>query len=219
MANPFLGRDNPYLTGMIDKAQGDVVRNYNLTTQPAYNTAMIKSGSFGNAGVQEMNENSRRNLQGTLGDISTNMRGQDYRDQQGMYRWDQEFDRSLFNDAYGQNMQNLQTGVGLLGSMQAYNQGDQAAAGNIQNTPLNYWQQFTNGANSIGQGYGNSTVSGGGSSPLVSALGGAQLGSSFAKSMGWGGGWSPNTSSGGSDWASGSGNYSQYSQPDYGSYL
>jgi hypothetical protein len=211
MANPFLGQDNPYLTSMIDKAQGDVVRNYNMTTQPAYNSAMVKSGSFGNAGVQEMNQNSRRNMQDTLGNISTQMRGQDYLQQQDMYKWDQGFDRSLYNDAFGQNQQQFQNAIGLLGQLQGYGAGDITNANNIQNTPLNYFQQFANSANSMGQGYGNTTVSGGGSSPLVGALGGAQLGAQFAKQ--WGGG------TGSGDWASGTGNYAQYTQPDYGSYL
>ena len=42
--NPFLGRDNPYLTAKIDQAQGDLRRNFDLTTQPAYNSAMVRSG-------------------------------------------------------------------------------------------------------------------------------------------------------------------------------
>ena len=198
-ANPFLGRDNPYLTDKINQAQGDLVRNYNLTTQPSYNTAMAKSGSFGNAGVQEMNENAQRNLQQSLGDISTNMRGTDYQNQQqlymndraqniGNYQWDQGFNRQLFNDAYGQNLQNLQTGVGLLGTMAGYNANDLANGTTIQNTPYNYWSQFSNAANSLGQGFGTTTgsMSGGGSNPLMAGLGGAQLGSSLWNS--WNGG-------------------------------
>lgn len=216
-ANPFLGRDNPYLTDKIDQAQGDLVRNYNLTTQPAYNTAMAKSGSFGNAGVQQMNENAQRNLQQSLGDISTNMRGNDYRDQQNMYQWDQGFNRSLFNDAYAQNMGNLQAGVGLLGTMAGYNANDLTNGNTIQNTPYNYWSQFSNAANSIANGFGTTTgtMSGGGSNPLMAGLGGAQLGRSL-----WGSSnWSPNTSTGSGDWATGSGSYSQYNQPDYGQYF
>lgn len=190
--NPFLGRDNPYLTDKINQAQGDLVRNYNLTTQPAYNTAMAKSGSFGNAGVQQMNENAQLNLQKSLGDISTNMRGTDYQNQQQLYmqdraqnlqnyQWDQGFNRDLFNDAYTQNMGNLQAGVGLLGTMAGYNANDLTNGTNIQNTPLNYWSQFSNAANSIANGFGTTTgtMSGGGSNPLMAGLGGAQLGRSL----------------------------------------
>lgn len=181
--NPYLGQDNPYLQANIDKAQGDLVRNYNLTTQPAYNSAMVRSGSFGNAGVQQLNENAQKNLQSSLGDISNSMRMQDYNNQQNMYRWDSEFNRNLYNDAYSQNMNNLTTGIGLLGTLAGYNANDLTNANNIQNTPLNYWQQFANQANAFGNGYGTTTSNTGTSSnPLMSALGGAQLGQS---AMGW----------------------------------
>jgi hypothetical protein len=212
--NPFLGQNNPYLQQNIDKAQGDLVRNYNLTTQPAYNSAMVRSGSFGNAGVQQMNENAQKNLQGSLGNVSDSMRMQDYNNQQGMYKWDSEFNRNLYNDAYSQNMNNLTTGVGLLGTLSGYNANDLTNANNIQNTPMNYWQQFSNGANAIGQGYGTSTGNvGSSSSPLTSALGGAQLGQA---AMGW---WNRQPSAGNGDWTTGSGNYSQYTNSDYGQFL
>lgn len=208
MSNPYLGQDNPYLTGMIDKAQGDVVRNYNLSTQPAYNSAMVRSGSFGNAGVQEMNQNAQSQLQQNLGNISNQMRGQDYQNQQQMYQWDQQFDRSLYNDAYGQNRQDYMDAMGLLGGQQQATQNDISNAGNIQNTPMQYWQQFSNGANSIGQGYGNSSVQGSGS-PILGAIGGAQLGQAAMNSYkqgGWGGGYGVNSAgSGGSD-----ANYADY---------
>lgn len=181
--NPYLGQNNPYLQQNIDKAQGDLVRNFNLTTQPAYNSAMVKSGSFGNAGIQQMNENAQKNLQGSLGDVSNSMRMQDYNNQQNMYRWDNEFNRNLYNDAYSQNMNNLTTGVGLLGTLAGYNSNDLTNANNIQNTPLNYWSQFSNAANGMGQGYGTTTSNvGSSSSPITSALGGAQLGQA---AMGW----------------------------------
>src|SRR4051812_29991817 len=135
--NPFLGKENPYLQQTIDKAQGDLVRNYNLTTQPAYNSAMVRSGSFGNAGVQQMNESAQKNLQGSLGDVSNSMRMQDYGRQQDMFPWANEFNRNLYNDAYSHNMNNLTTGVGLLGTLSGYNANDLTNANNIHNTPLN----------------------------------------------------------------------------------
>jgi hypothetical protein len=101
----------------------------------------------------------------------------------GNYQWDQGFNRSLFNDAYSQNMNNLTTGVGLLGTLAGYNANDLTNANTIQNTPLNYWSNFSNQANGMGQGYGTTTGTvGTTSSPWTSALGGAQLGSS---AMGW----------------------------------
>jgi hypothetical protein len=209
--NPFLGQANPYLQQNIDAASGDLVRNYNLTTQPAFNAAMAKSGSFGNEGVAQMNADAQNTLQKNLGNLSNNMRMQDYNNQQGMYQWQQGllnqqnqwgkqfdeqsrqwnlgFDRNVYNDAYGQNMQNLQMGMGLLGSMAGYNQQDLVNANAQQNTPLEYWKQFSQGANSLGQGYGTTTGQvGSTSNPLASAMGGAQLGgalNNYGKQQGW----------------------------------
>lgn len=218
--NPYLGQNNPYLQSNIDRAQGDLVRSYNMTTQPAYNTAMVKSGSFGNEGVQQMNENAQRNLQGSLGQVADSMRMQDYNNQQGMYRWDNEFNRNLYNDAYSQNMNNLTTGVGLLGTLAGYNANDLTNANNIQNTPLNYWSQFSNAANGMGQGYGTTTSNiGSSSSPLTSALGGAQLGQA---AMGW---WNRNNSqnqAAASNTPAGSAGFgtgAAYGNQDYGQYF
>lgn len=176
--NPFLGQNNPYLQQNIDRAQDDLTRQYNLTTQPAYNSAMVRSGSFGNSGVQQLNENAQRGLQTSLGNVDSSMRMQDYQNQMGMYQWDQGFNRQLFNDAYGQNMNNLTTGIGLLGTLAGYNANDLTNANTIQNTPFNYWQQFSNAANGLGQGYGTqSTSMGTSSNPALTAMGGAMLGS------------------------------------------
>lgn len=194
--NPYLGQQNPQLQSVIDSAQGDLVRNYNLTAQPAFNAGMVKSGSFGNAGVQQMNENGQRNLQQSLGDVSSKLRFNDYQGQQDMYRWDQEMGRNVYNDSFSQNQQNLQTGIGLLGTMNQWNQQNLANGTTVQNTPLNYYSQFSNLANGIGQGFGTSTqTQGTTSNPVTSALGGAQLGKSLANS------WSNGSGNGGWDWS------------------
>lgn len=213
--NPYLGSNNPYLQEVIDGASRDMIKNYNLNTQPAYNAAMVKSGSFGNAGVDEMNRNAQSQLQQNLGGLASSLRFQDYNNQQNMYRWDSEFDRNLYNDAYGQNMNNLTTGIGLLGTLAGYNANDYTTATGVQNTPLNYLTQFSNLAGAAGRGGQTTSTSGGGSSPLVSALGGAQLGSSLMNRYNW----QPNTSTGSSNWANGTGSYSQYNQPDYGQFF
>jgi hypothetical protein len=181
--NPYLSASNPYLENQINAAQGDIMRNWNTSAQPAFNSAMVKSGSFGNSGVQQMNDNAALNTQNALGRVSDSMRSNAYDQGIQNYQWDQGFNRNLYNDAYSQNMNNLTTGVGLLGTLAGYNANDLTNANNIQNTPLNYWSNFANQANGFGQGYGTqSNVMGTSSSPLMSAMGGAQLGSS---AMGW----------------------------------
>ncbi len=192
--NPYIGQSNPYLQANINNAQGDIVRNWNTAVQPAYNSAMVKSGSFGNAGVQQMNDNAALTTQKALGQVSDQMRMQDYGNQQNLYMQQQgidnsnywnnnNFNRSLYNDAYSQNMNNLTTGMGLLGQLSGYNANDLTNANTIQNTPYNYWSQFSNSANALGNGYGTQTnTTGSTSNPIATALGGAQLGQS---AMNW----------------------------------
>jgi len=191
--NPFLGADNPNLQSIIDLSSRDMVNNFNRTTQPAYNAAMVRSGSFGNSGIDAANLAAQGQLQTNLGDLASKLRFNDYTQQQGMYQWQKQFDtnnqqwqnqfdRSLYNDAYGQNQQNLQTGLGLLGMLGGLNGQDITNSTNYQNTPLNYLTQFSNLAGAMGRGGQTSSTTGttgGGTSPITSALGGAQLGNAF----------------------------------------
>ena len=250
--NPFLGQANPYLQANIDAASQDMVNNYNTSTQPAFNRAMVQSGSFGNEGVNQMNQQAQDTLQKNLGNLSNTARMQDYNQQQAMYQWQSQydtgkdqwnrqfgegqrqynqnfdeskrqwqnqfdttnqqwnlgFDRGVYNDAYSQNMQNLQMGMGLLGTMGGYTSGDIQNATNQQNTPLNYWQGFNQQANSLGQGYGTGTQTmGTTSNPVAGMMGGAQMGSAlqnYGQQQGWWGNsnnqaaWTPTQTSYGS---------------------
>lgn len=76
--NALLGMNNPFLQGAIDYAQGDVTRSYNNTIAPQQQAAQVASGSFGNAGLQQMQLEQQRNLAQELGRVSSGMRMQDY---------------------------------------------------------------------------------------------------------------------------------------------
>lgn len=99
----------------------------------------------------------------------------------------------LAQDRFG-----FESALTLQDRLMGYNNLGLSAAGQIQNTPMNYWNQFSQGANSLGQGYGTTTQSGGGN-PLMGAIGGAQLGNQAAN---W---WNSQnaTSSPGTAWYSG----------------
>ena len=85
-------------------------------------------------------------------------------------------DRQIANDNMSWGQQGYNNNMGLWGQLMNNNQIGLGAGQGINNTPINYWQQFGNQYNSIGQGYGTQTSSGGGN-PIMGALGGAQLGS------------------------------------------
>jgi hypothetical protein len=191
-SNPFLGKDNPYLQNVIDSTLGDVTRNYNLAVKPQTESAMVRSGSFGNSGLQQMQGEQQRQLAQTLGNTASNLRANDYNQQQQMYQWDQGFNKNIYDTTFGQNQQNLQSLLGLFNAGSGFNSQDINNATAVQNTPFNYFNQFSNVANGIGGqgGTASSTMTGTGS-PLLGALGGYQLGGALGKNLGFGG-WTNN---------------------------
>lgn len=82
--NQFFGANNPYTTQAIDAASQDAIRNYNLGIAPQRDAQAARSGSFGNTGVQQMQLEDQRNLQGTLGNIANSARMADLFRQQDM---------------------------------------------------------------------------------------------------------------------------------------
>lgn len=183
--NPFLGQDNPYLQKQIDGTMSDMARNYNLLQKPNQEAAMVSSGSFGNSGLEQLQQNAMLNQSQAMGQQANNIRAQDYNNQQQMYQWDQGFNKNIYDTTFNQNQQQLQNITGLLGTMNGYNQQDVANSTNIQNTPMQYWQQFSSGANQIGGQGGSSNQQMPGNS-TAGFMGGALLGNQFANSMGWG---------------------------------
>lgn len=83
-SNPFASMSNPYLSQSIADAQGDLVRSYNLTQKPAWEKAMQASGSFGNTGVMEYQQNAANDLMKNLGRIGTDMRMNAYNQAAGL---------------------------------------------------------------------------------------------------------------------------------------
>lgn len=75
--------NNPYLDQSIADAQGDVVKAWNQVQKPAWDTAMQRSGSFGNTGVIQSQMQAGDTLQQNLGRIASDMRGNAYNTERG----------------------------------------------------------------------------------------------------------------------------------------
>jgi ribulose 1,5-bisphosphate carboxylase large subunit-like protein len=190
--NLGFGGMNPYTQNAVNSTMNDMARNYNLIARPQQENSMVNSGSFGNSGLQQMQQNSDYNQAQAMGNVAANMQNNAYLGQQqfGLAAQNQQynqqmgndqFNRGLYNDSFNQNSQSLQDYINLMNMQNGFNQQDITNSTNVQNTPLNYFNQFTNTANSIGQGYGttsqNTAMPG---NPYLSALGGWQLGNSIA---------------------------------------
>lgn len=83
MGGGFMG-GNPFLNQQIESAQGDLLRSYNLMAKPAWDKAMQGSGSFGNTGVMEYQQNAQNDLMRNLGRIGSDMRFQNYSTERGL---------------------------------------------------------------------------------------------------------------------------------------
>lgn len=154
----------PMVNAMTDNA------NRNLQNNLAQiGRAGVANGMYGNArqGVAEGQAIGDMNAQ-----LGSNLAQMGF----NQYNTDNNFDLATYNANQGwanQGFQNQLTGLDkMLGWNQTYGVGN---ATNVQNTPLNYWQQFSNGAAQMG-GLGGSASQNNPGNPWLGALGGAQLG-------------------------------------------
>lgn len=197
-----LGGQNPYLQPMMDSITSQVTNNFNRNVMPAISSGAMAAGNFGGSrqGVIEANAMNDLNqgLSGALANLGLQdfnaMRGYDLGlrgNDLGFAGLDAQINQNNFNN----RLQGANFGLGLWNQGMANNQTGINAGTNIQNTPMNYWSQFGNQYNSIGQGFGTTTGSASQQgNPLMGALGGAQLGSQIGN---WWGGGAPTTAAGG----------------------
>lgn len=194
---------NPYLAQMGDVMAGQMTQNFNRRVMPQISQQMMAAGGYGGSRQGVIEANAMNDLNQQIGGALTNLYGQGFNTAlnydlglQNLGLGYANLDRSINNDNLNWQLQGANFGLGVYDRMQQGNQMGLNAATNIQNTPYNYWQNFSNQANSIGQGYGTQTSSTGGN-PIMGALGGAQLGNQIGQ---W---WSSQKPSNGTSWFTG----------------
>lgn len=194
---------NPYAQQMSDGLAQTMAEQYQRQVQPQIASGAIAAGGFGGSRQAVLEANAANDLQQNTGQALTNlwgnMYGQGLNYDMGMQNLGLGYanlDRNINNDNLNWQMQGANFGLNMYDRMQQANQLGLQTGSQIQNTPWNYWQNFSNQANSIGQGYGTQTSSTGGN-PFMGALGGAQLGSQAAN---W---WNSQQPSNGTSWFTG----------------
>lgn len=195
-SNPFLQQSNPYLQSSIDSALGDMTRNYNMAVKPQTEAAMVNSGSFGNSGLQQMQQEQQRQLADSMGKTASNMRFADYQQQANLY--DNERNRQM--QAVGQaptfanvDYTDLQAMQQSGNALQQQQQSERTGAYN-QYLDAREWpfrtlgaQASAMGAGSVGAAtYQQQPTGNSGANLLGGALAGAQIGSSLGMDAGWG---------------------------------
>lgn len=212
---------NPYLSQMGDVMAGQMTQNFNRRVMPQISQQMMATGGFGGSRQGVIEANAMNDLNQQIGNGLTNLYGQGYNtDRQydlGLRNNDLGFaglDAQINQNNFNNRLNGANFGLGMYDRLQQGNQTGINAGTNIQNTPMNYWSQFGNQYNSIGQGYGTTTGSASQQgNPMMGAMGGAQLGSSLGRM--WNG--SPNAAGGSNTGGFGTG--SGFGNQDLGAFL
>lgn len=161
-ANPY-GMGNPYLQTAIDSAQADANRAFQNSTMPAFDRQMQASGSFGNTGVQQMQQQAMSDHGRNLGNIASGMRMQDYTQQQQLAEnaLNRQQQMSQFNASNA--LQAGQFNAGLNAGDIARNLGALSQLGMFNAGQLNNMGQFNaslgNNANQFNASLGASDLS------------------------------------------------------------
>ena len=194
-SNPFLSQSNPYLQQSIDSALGDMTRNYNQVVKPQTESAMVGSGSFGNSGLQQMQQEQQRSLQDNMGKTASNMRFADYQQKANLYENERNRQMAAVNAAptfANVDYTDLQAMQQAGNSLQGQAQAERTGAYN-QYLDAREWPFKTLGAQSSALGTGGVGAASyqqqqpnTGANVLGGALAGAQLGSSLGIGSGWG---------------------------------
>lgn len=194
-------QQNPYLPQMFDAVTNQVTTNFNRNVMPRIQSQMAASGGYGGSrqGVVEANAMRDMNevLANSLSGLAGNAYGQSLNYDLGLRGNDLGYanlDANINQNNFNNQLTGANFGLGLYDRLQMGNQAGIGAGTNIQNTPMNYWSQFGNQFNSIGQGYGSTTGSNSqGGNPAMGALGGWQLGSQWSNSRPQVGSWNDTT--------------------------
>ena len=203
---------NPYLSQMGDALTSTMTNNWQRNVQPQIASSAMATGGYGGSRQGVIEANSANDLNQGIGSALAGLYGNGYNtslqydlgvknNQLGFGNLGLGYanlDRNINNDNNSWQLQGANFGMGVYNQMQQNNQAGIQSGTNIQNTPMNYWSQFGNQANSFGQGYGTTTGSTSQQgSPIMGALGGAQLGQQVGN---W---WSGGTAGSAGDTATG----------------
>ena len=184
-AQPSGQTQNPYLPQMADEITRRASTQFNQQINPSINRAAVANGGYGGSrqGIAQGLAMSQGmdNIAGQL----TNLYGTQFNADRNYGLQSDALDLNVYNANQNWMNQGAQNQLGALNTMLGWNQnyGIGNATG-VQNTPLNYWQQFANTGAQLG-GLGGSQTQNLQGNPYLGALGGALTGAQLWKA--WGG--------------------------------
>lgn len=187
---------NPYLNQMGEAAIAQNTQNFNRNVLPQISSRSMATGGYGGSRQGVIEATAANDLNTGNANALANLYGNQYNNDQnrnlGYYQAGNSYnlglgnlglgyaglDRQINNDNLSWQQQGYNNNLGLWDRLQGNNQAGINAGQTIQDTPLSYWNNISQGANSIGRGYStNTTQTSNQSNPILAGLGGAQLGS------------------------------------------
>jgi len=207
----FNAAQNPYLQQQMDMLTKTATDNWQRQIVPQISSGAQLAGGYGGSrqGVLEANSANDVGMQianglaGLAGNAYSTGLQYDLGLQNNQLGWgnlglgQQSLDRQINNDNNQWNLTGAQLGMQLQDRQLQQNAMGLANGSQINNNAYNNLNQFGQLYNSIGQGYGSTSQSGGGGNPLMGALGGMQLGNQVGN---W---WNSNNSNPATSWFSG----------------
>lgn len=233
---------NPYLQELGGNMTDQMTQNFQRQVMPGLRSGTMVAGGYGGSRQGVLEANAQNDMQRQLASGLSSLYGSGFQSSLnydlGKYQSDNslaaaqasaaaqsaaaqrqyelglaQLQRQQQNDAWNQQLQGAQFGLGMYDRLGNNNSTAWGLGTQVQNTPMNYWQNFANQSNAFGKGYGTQTNSAPTyGSPMTGALGGMQMGQSLGNL--WG---SPNAYGGSnsSGWGTGSG----YGNQDYGAFF
>lgn len=179
------GGQNPYSQALSDSLTETMTNNWQRRVSPQLASQAVAAGGFGGSRQGVLEANSANDLNLGIGSALANLASNNFNTSTnydlGMANnalGYANLDRGINNDNLNWQLQGANLGMTMQDRLLAQMQMALGLGTNIQNTPYNYWSQFANQYNGIGNNFasGNTSLNQPGN-PLISALAGAQLGS------------------------------------------
>ena len=82
--NEMAGVNNPYLNDMIRNSNADITRSFTNSTMPQTDASFARQGAFGGSAWQDANSENNRQMASELAKNTSNIRFNDYQNQQGL---------------------------------------------------------------------------------------------------------------------------------------
>lgn len=133
---------NPYIDQTYNQAAGNVVNKYNEITNPGIDSAFTKGGRFGSGAYASARNQSDRTAAQELGNLATNIYGQNYANERQNQIQGQLYAPDLANQDYYDINQLSAVGDYNTNLSQAQIDADMARYNYNANKPLNALQQY-----------------------------------------------------------------------------